>query len=1056
MPDSTQHPPMAFTDRYDVIRELGRGGSSTVYLASDRNVEGQLVALKWLNEDMTFHLGMERFSREIKVMALLQHPNILSILDSGRSGDRLFLVMPYVEGETLRDRLMRERQLPVADALRIAADLCDALAYAHAKGVVHRDVKPENILLGPRGRAWLTDFGIARGFDPTLFERITTSGMVPGTPAYASPEQVAGEPNVDGRSDVYSLGCVLYECLAGVPPFVGPDPLSTARMRLVVDPVPLRAIRDGVPEHLCIAISRAMARNPADRFASSAEFAEYFQRTPSADLPAITGDGTSGTRVRRRVAQWSGVAAIATAAAVWAMSDGIRECAGETVDPQRVAVFSFDDDTGIRSSGMTGETAARLLRSALLRWSGLPSASDEELRVAELALRPTNRSLDRFACSAARMGAGRFVRGNLTRVGDSISVRATLFGAVNGRSLRQAMQTVGAVEQAPSASLAELAIALFRPEGEPRDAWYADTLARSYDTWQAFGRARALIDAGAVDSAERLLSGIAAREAHFAPAQAWLAQVMSWRDSKRVEGWRAAAVRALRPGGILSKRDRLLASALAALADSKSEEACGAYGDMLAIDSADFVAWYGEGWCRFTDSLVMRNENSPSGWQFRSSFAEAADRFERALDYAPAAFAPFVMRRAADAAPVRPMLRYGWNPAHGSTSDFAALPGVVRGRLAHVPLSRERVERSARGTVPATLGEALALSRKRSLRMSERWVRRFPESGEAHAARGRALELQALLLPDADSQPSADGELQQAIALIDDDYRRVELRVDRVRVAAKAGRIALVNAIADSLLSGHLPGVRGHEGLLAGVAILVGRAERAADLLESSWRQESAAGGDGVATGSAVLASASRFLVLSALGVCGDTLRVLQRALETYAAGTLRGSDGAVFREQFVNRPLSLSASCESFAPSHEVASDADFLVRAQRHMARRRPALARATLDSMERQRIVVMRSEVALDYLVQESILRLAMGDSVRAVTDLVSAVDGLVGSAAFTMEQLPQAGAIPRALALLNRHDPDRSRRLQRDWAGKLRQLFAKADPIVITWNLPNAVP
>jgi eukaryotic-like serine/threonine-protein kinase len=210
----------ALADRYRIDRELGAGGMATVYLAEDLK-HHRKVAIKVLKPDLAASLGADRFLREIETTANLRHPHILPLYDSGAAGEFLFYVMPFVEGESLRDRLTRERQLPLDDALRIAREVADALGYAHSRGVVHRDIKPENILL-ENGHAVVADFGIARALSAAGGDRLTQTGLAVGTPVYMSPEQAAADADIDGRSDLYSLGCVLYEMLGGQPPFTGP------------------------------------------------------------------------------------------------------------------------------------------------------------------------------------------------------------------------------------------------------------------------------------------------------------------------------------------------------------------------------------------------------------------------------------------------------------------------------------------------------------------------------------------------------------------------------------------------------------------------------------------------------------------------------------------------------------------------------------------------------------------------------------------------------------------------------------------------------------------
>jgi TolB-like protein len=272
----------ALRDRYTLERELGRGGMATVYLAQDLKHD-RSVALKVLLSELAASLGPDRFQREIKLAARLQHPHILTVLDSGEAAGQLWFTMPYVEGESLRDRLRRERQLGVEDALRITREAAQALQYAHEHGVVHRDIKPENLLLTKDGNTLVADFGIARALAGD--EHLTQTGMSVGTPAYMSPEQASGDKALDARSDIYSLGTVLYEMLAGEPPYTGPS-AQVIIMKRFTEPVPsVRKGRPSVPEAVDQAIQRALAPLAADRYATAAEFARALQPSLTAATP---------------------------------------------------------------------------------------------------------------------------------------------------------------------------------------------------------------------------------------------------------------------------------------------------------------------------------------------------------------------------------------------------------------------------------------------------------------------------------------------------------------------------------------------------------------------------------------------------------------------------------------------------------------------------------------------------------------------------------------------------------------------------------------------------
>jgi eukaryotic-like serine/threonine-protein kinase len=263
---------VALADRYRIERELGQGGMATVYLAHDLRHERK-VAIKVLRPDLAAVIGAERFVREIRTIAALQHPHILGLIDSGEVQGTAYYVMPFVEGESLRDRLVREKQLPVADAVRIATEIASALDYAHRHGVIHRDIKPENILLHD-GQALVADFGIALALTSAGGTRMTETGMSLGTPHYMSPEQAMGEREITARSDVYALGAVLYEMLSGEPPFTGPTAQAIVAKVMTDEPRPLTIHRKTVPPHVESAVLTALAKLPADRFDTAKQFAE--------------------------------------------------------------------------------------------------------------------------------------------------------------------------------------------------------------------------------------------------------------------------------------------------------------------------------------------------------------------------------------------------------------------------------------------------------------------------------------------------------------------------------------------------------------------------------------------------------------------------------------------------------------------------------------------------------------------------------------------------------------------------------------------------------------
>lgn len=420
----------ALADRYRIERELGQGGMATVYLAEDLK-HHRKVAIKVLRTEIGAVLGAERFLHEIETTANLRHPHILPLYDSGEADGFLYYVMPLVEGESLRDRLTRERQLPLDDALRIAHEVADALSYAHQRGVVHRDVKPENILL-ESGHAVVADFGIAKALDAAGNESLTQSGVSLGTPQYMSPEQAAGERDLDGRSDLYALACVLYEMLGGQPPFTGPTVESVIHQHLTVAAPPITNLRPTTPPSVAAALQRALAKTPADRFNPVAEFADALATvSPQTSGAHTTYDMASAKSRRGRTARARQVLAIVIVGVIATGAVfGVRawRAWGASAAPSSVAVLPFADLSSDHSNAYLGDGIAETLINALtnvpeLKVTGRTSAFS--MRGSEQDVRTVGSRLDVAAV----------LEGSVQRAGDSLRVTAQLIKTADGVNL---------------------------------------------------------------------------------------------------------------------------------------------------------------------------------------------------------------------------------------------------------------------------------------------------------------------------------------------------------------------------------------------------------------------------------------------------------------------------------------------------------------------------------------------------------------------------------------------------------------------------------------------
>ncbi|HXI33652.1 MAG TPA: serine/threonine-protein kinase [Gemmatimonadales bacterium] len=426
----------ALADRYAMERELGRGGMATVFLAEDLKHRRQ-VAIKVLHADVSAAIGPERFLREIEIAARLQHPHILPLYDSGEAAGYLFYVMPFVDGESLRDRLSREKQLSQEEVIKITSEVASALGYAHSRGIVHRDIKPENIMLSG-STAVVADFGIARPASADQHQ-LTQAGTVIGTAAYMSPEQATGSADIDGRSDQYALACVVYELLVGEPPFTGPT-AQAIMARHTMDVVsPPSIVRDSIPDTMETALLRALAKVPADRYPTIMLFAEALAR-PSGTTAAMRRRSTMGAAAIRRpsitvevpIPGWRpvlryGVPALALLLTAW-FTRGVWLRAGSATagpDPRRIAVLYFQDRSPGRSLGYLADGLTEALIYQLSQAESLQVISRNGVAL----YREANVSYDSIA-RALRVGT--LVDGTVSQDGNEIQVRVEMINTANG------------------------------------------------------------------------------------------------------------------------------------------------------------------------------------------------------------------------------------------------------------------------------------------------------------------------------------------------------------------------------------------------------------------------------------------------------------------------------------------------------------------------------------------------------------------------------------------------------------------------------------------------
>jgi len=489
--------------RYRLERELGQGGMATVYLARDLEHDS-LVAVKVLNAELAASLGAERFLREIEVGRRLQHPNIIGVLDSGSADGRLFYTMPFIEGASLRDRLDREKQLAIDESIDLARQIADALDYAHAQGVIHRDIKPENILLS-NGRALVADFGIARAVTIAGGMTLTKTGMAIGTPMYMSPEQSMGTKDITAESDIYSLACVIYELLAGQPPFTAPTALALIA-RHSLDSVPsLKIVRSTVPDAVEDAIMRALAKVPADRFRKASDFAAALTDDEGAARRRLTaakntaGTSADGTTDRRRAGRRRMLIAAVAAAPLlvsgawfgWTKTKAPPDAKLAAMRANDIAVLYFDD----RSPDHSLQYLADGLTESLIHELGTVSALHVTSRNGVMTLKGKAVAPDSIA---KMLNVGTIVSGTVAQIGDQLRVTVELIDARTNRSL--GATTIEKTKRDAFALQDELvrdvSTSLRRQLGQQVAVLESRASTSNAEAWESFQRAKRIVAEG--------------------------------------------------------------------------------------------------------------------------------------------------------------------------------------------------------------------------------------------------------------------------------------------------------------------------------------------------------------------------------------------------------------------------------------------------------------------------------------------------------------------------------------------------------------------------------
>ncbi len=1022
----------ALGGRYTLERELGRGGMSVVFLAADHRNQRR-VALKVLRPELAHSLGPERFLREIKVAAGLAHPHILPLFDSGVANGLLFYTMPFVEGESLRHRLIRQRRLPVAQAVAIARDVADALDYAHSQNLVHRDIKPENILI-EAGQPVVSDFGIARAISVAGASRMTGTGVVVGTVDYMSPEQASGE-EVDGRSDIYSLGCVLYEMLIGHTPLPGGTASGQGRS--------VSQERREIPLEVEYAINVALAKVPSERFATAREFADALG--PKDTTASRRGFGRTARR-------WTATAAVALVGLGTMGVIVLPRIAAAKLDASLYVVVPFGHRGGAAPALVNGDQCELLLSQAFGRWTDVRLA--DPLRVHDARMRRGDQAmtLDEATRLARDVGAGMLVWGDVSAVGDSIQVTAALYDLRRGgKTVRDYTVRIHKDGKQLEAKFRELADSILlggvNAERLGPDIIGTEMLAAFY----AYAEGREALARWDLPGAERAFRTALENDPSYAQANLWLAHTQMWADEPPVD-WQASIARVLANAETLGASDLALAQALSALAAGRFSDACDRYREIIARQQSDFVAWFGLGECQRRDKLVEPDASSPSHWRFRSSYRSAAAAYRRALELVPAAhraFTGIAIQRLLHLFFAETYLyRSGFAP-RGDTLRFGAYPSLDHDTLAFVPWPIADFYTAKAGSRPPTAQAAVAKNREELRGLIEKWIAAFPSSADAYEALSLVLETKGELDLGPSIDRSAFAAIRRARELTRDPEQALRAAVSETRLLFKLERFAPAAAIAESLLAGVSaePSPVTSRGV-AGLAILTGHVYRAAQLLQRAAPLDTPVTWDGYEVSDAPLPVKQAGLELMAYAALAQPAESL-RAGKLRVEQRVRSWAGPINRERLrlavLHVPMGLAYETIGVSDVHRRDAGGDYILEIQWAMAHGDTAAARAELVRQASLRTRARAGDVAINGTYGEARMLLALHDTSAAIAALDLSLQALPTLGSSLLEQPEQVGCAIRAMALraeLAARVGDRALAVR--WGNAVSTLWGNADP------------
>lgn len=952
-------PALPLNGRFTDLHLIGTGASARVFKARDLSNQN-LVAVKILRPEVATLRGKARFDREIRIIRALIHPNVLTLIDAGTIDEGQFegcpfFVMPLVSGESLRSALHRARQLSVQQAVRIVTGVARGLAAAHAMGIVHRDVKPENVLLDGDS-VLVADFGIARVSD-SEGGMTSSTGVIVGTPLYMSPEQISGDRDLDQRSDIYSLGILFYELLAGNTPFTGSSPQAITARHLIEPPPPLRVVRPDVDRRLADVIVRSLAKVPAGRQPSCEAFLQEVSDalTPSKRLLPRT------TLKMRAVS----IGVVALAISLGFVLSARRT--GPTLDSARVLVLPLH-----RPSAQVGFDAEDRLRSAFREWTGLQVVDNLETgEDAQPAL-----SLPEAAKRGRAIGAGLVVTGRLVERQGSIHLTATLLDVTAAPRVLRASGVSWKTNSAPSDST-------FRT--------FSDSLlvppiargvsSRSYPAVLAFSDGLTAIDEWDLSYAESAFERATRADQGFAHGMLWLALVRTWLERPLPE-WSYLVVRARERGAAVLGTDSAKLTALGSQAAGDLPGACRIWRQLTVTSPADYASWYGLADCLRRDVIVVRDRATPGGWRFRASHNGAIAAYRRALELIPGSHRSLSNKsfESVRRFMLTSMTDFVVGHNESGSLQFAGLPALDGDSLVLRPILLSDLLSGKADVMPSSHRVAVANQRRMFDSLTASWAAAFPESSDALLARAISLEM----LGD-----------ERMLATITEARKQARLSpemlhagVAHVRMLVKRGlesRESLVagKALADSLIVRFHADTTVDPTAVANLAALTGRVYLAAQLLRRRIGAASNAR-------TSLEAQGAVLLLYAASGVSKDSVGAISQRVD-HLIQQQEPAHHSAMRMTWIARAATLSFPDTLPVEAHALRGHGDYLLDAQLEVLRGDRASAVRSLTSIVATR-TAPPGDIPLDAVCPEANTLAIAGDGRTALKWMREALSSL----------------------------------------------------------------